>query len=107
MKGMAHYSISAKAEGGGISGTFQFHIADLQFKSSKLGQLLVEDNRAWLQGEGKIRGKGNFGFLIAAVDNQGSAEKDLLRVKIWDLNKDNRVVYDNQPGDPNEASSER
>jgi hypothetical protein len=103
MKGMAHYSISAKAEEDGVSGTFQFRIADLHFISTRLDQLLVEDNRAWLYGEGNIRGQGRYGFLIAAVDKQGFNEKDLLRVRIWDLNMDNRLVYDNQPGDPDDA----
>jgi PKD repeat protein len=36
MKGMAHYSISAKAENGEVSATFQFHIADLQFRRASL-----------------------------------------------------------------------
>ncbi|WP_143962497.1 choice-of-anchor tandem repeat GloVer-containing protein [Litoribacter populi] len=118
MRGMAHYSIHAKADNGKVSGTFQFKIADLQFRSSKYDQLIIEDNRAWLYGEGKIRGKGKYGFLLAMVDEEDSPNeksykkwktrgKDKLRVKIWNISKDNRIVYDNQLGDSDDAVAVR
>ncbi|MBS9524136.1 T9SS type A sorting domain-containing protein [Litoribacter alkaliphilus] len=110
VKGMAHYTFSAKATEGKVKGNFQFKIADLHLRSTRFSSLVIEDNKAWLQGEGRIKGRGKYGFLLAMVDEEDKSNeksyrkwksrgKDKLRVKIWNLQKDGRVVYDNQLGD--------
>src|SRR5262249_10640893 len=50
-----------------------------------------------------INGAGNYGFLVTARDGGGQGS-DLFRIKIWDRNNNNAVVYDTQPGAPTSAA---
>ena len=47
---------------------------------------------------------GNYGFLLTVVDGQhsGGGGIDLLRLKVWDKNAGNAVVYDNRLGSPDD-----
>src|SRR5262249_40058096 len=65
--------------------------------------LVITTNQAQFQGSGTINGAGNYGFLVTAQDNGGHAA-DKFRLKIWDKNNNNAVVYDTQPGDPTTAA---
>jgi hypothetical protein len=51
-----------------------------------------------VQGSGTINGSGSFGFLLTAIDGQltGGGGTDKLRMKIWNKNAGNAIVYDNQ-----------
>ena len=47
---------------------------------------------------------GSYGFIVAAIDGNGSGTgQDLFRIKIWDMNQGNAVVYDSQYGAPDDA----
>ncbi len=60
------------------------------------------------KGTGTINGRGNFGFMLSAIDADltPSTDDDLFRIKIWDKDNDDEVVYDNQIcGDDNDDRS--
>ncbi|MDL1979793.1 MAG: hypothetical protein LWX52_17215 [Deltaproteobacteria bacterium] len=67
--------------------------------------LVVAGHKAKFKGDGAINGEGNYGFMITAVDEAltPSADVDLFRIKIWDKDNNDEVVYDNQMEDPEDA----
>ncbi len=67
--------------------------------------LVVAGPQAKFKGDGAINGEGSYGFMITAVDEAltPSADVDLFRIKIWDKDNNDEVVYDNQMGDPDDA----
>lgn len=64
---------------------------------------MITANQAQYQGSGTINGAGNYGLLVTALNNGGGSTPDDIRLKIWDKNNNNAVVYDTQPGAPNTA----
>lgn len=87
---------------------FQFHAAGLDFKSTSYDWLVISGTtRGQFKGSGTINGSGNYGFLLSAVDGNGTGGDgiDRFRIKIWDKNitTGNNVVYDNQMGDAEDA----
>ncbi|MCZ7570216.1 MAG: hypothetical protein M5U01_16745 [Ardenticatenaceae bacterium] len=56
--------------------------------------------RAQYKGSGTINGAGDFGFMLTAIDGQikGGGGSDKFRIKIWDKNNEDTIVYDNQMG---------
>ena len=54
--------------------------------------------KAQYKGTGTINGTGSFGFILTAIDGSqsGGGGVDKFRIKIWDKNQGNSVVYDNQ-----------
>ena len=79
---------------------FQFKAGDLNFHSSSYDWLVVAGHKALYKGTGTINGAGNYGFMLSAIDENltPSTDVDLFRIKIWDKDGDDRVVYDNQMG---------
>jgi len=77
---------------------FQFKVADLNFHSDTYQWLVIAGARAQYKGTGTINGEGNFGFMLTAIDGAlpGGGGSDKFRMKIWDMDADNVVVYDNQ-----------
>ena len=77
---------------------FSFTVADLNFHSSCYEWLVVAGSRAKYQGEGRINGTGNYGFMLTATDAAltPSTDADLFRIKIWDKDNGDVIVYDNQ-----------
>src|SRR5262249_57489695 len=100
--GQANFGINAKYKRGATVTTgnteFQFPGANLNFHATSYDWLVITTNQAQYQGSGTINGAGNFGFLVTAQDNGGGSTPDLLRIKVWDKNNNNAVVYDTQPG---------
>jgi hypothetical protein len=84
---------------------FRFQVADLNFHSDSYQWLVVAGPQAQFKGIGTINGTGNFGFMISCVDAMltPSTEVDLFRIKIWDIDNDDMIVYDNQLGDADDA----
>jgi hypothetical protein len=70
----------------------KFPEAKINLTGNVLECLLIENNVITIRGEGKNTGKGNYGFLITAVD--GSSSGDLIKITIWDKNGD-ILIYDN------------
>jgi hypothetical protein len=61
---------------------------------------VISGAKARNRGVGKVNGSGSHGFELTAWDGQvgGVSGVDKIRVKIWDRNRGNAVVYDNQIG---------
>jgi PKD repeat protein len=77
---------------------FQFHIANLNFKSTSYDWLVIAGSKAKYKGTGTINGAGEYGFMLTAIDGA----PDRFRIKIWDK-ATGEVVYDNQPGAAEDA----
>jgi PKD repeat protein len=107
LTGRADFGLNAKYKAGSTVPTgnteFQFPAAGLNFHATSYDWLVITTNQAQYQGSGTINGAGAYGFLVTAQDNGGTTP-DLVRVKIWDKNNNNAVVYDTQPGVPANAA---
>jgi hypothetical protein len=101
LTGKANFGFVSKYKKGATTPTgqtlFQFQVADLNFHSDNYDWLVVAGAKAQYKGTGTINGMGNFGFLISAIDeaiNDGE-EVDRFRIKIWDKDDGDQIVYDN------------
>ncbi|MFC1871065.1 right-handed parallel beta-helix repeat-containing protein [Chloroflexota bacterium] len=72
---------------------FMFKAGNLNFHSNDYEWLVVNknDSRAQFKGTGTINGEGEFKFMLWASDG----EQDTFRIKIWEENGAEVVVYDN------------
>ncbi len=81
---------------------FQFKVASLNFHSDVYEWLVVAGSDAKFKGTGTINGAGNYGFMVTANDadvNKNDANTDdKFRIKIWDKDNGDEIVYDNQMG---------
>lgn len=61
----------------------------------------VSGATARYKGEGTINGSGWYGFILSAIDGQvnGGGNVDKFRIKIWDRNNRDVIIYDNNLGD--------
>ena len=87
---------------------FQFKAGDINFHSENYEWLVVAGAKAQFKGTGTINGSGNYGFMITAIDGQisGGGGVDKFRIKIWDKNNGDMVVYDNQvTGDTSDTAT--
>ena len=76
---------------------FHFKAGDLKFQSTDYQWLVISGPQAQFKGFGTINGSGSYGFLLTARDSgvSGGPSEDTFRIKIWDLDDGDRVVYDN------------
>ena len=110
LSGKANFGFVAKYKKGstvpGGNTEFQFKAADLNFRSSSYEdmRLVIAGAKANFKGQGIINGTGNYGFMVSAIDGQitrgGGIDK--FRIKIWDLNHEGTIVYDNNITDTDE-----
>jgi hypothetical protein len=102
--GKANFGFSAKYQGRDTvpSGQteFQFRAGNWNFHSSAYQWLVVTGDRAQFTGTGTVNGAGRYGFLLTATDGALNGGDDKLRLKVWDMDNGNAVVYDTQQGDP-------
>ncbi|MFC1719431.1 PKD domain-containing protein, partial [Candidatus Poribacteria bacterium] len=86
---------------------FVFHVADLNFHSESYEWLVVAGANAKFKGEGTINDDGNYGFMLTAADgdlnDDDDAEVDGFRIKIWNKDSGDGVVYDNGLGDGDDS----
>jgi Tol biopolymer transport system component len=84
---------------------FKFKAGDLNFTSDSYQWLVVAGPKAQFKGTGTINGTGNYGFLLSAVDERltPSTDVDLFRIKIWDKEDGDALIYDNQMDAPDDA----
>jgi hypothetical protein len=75
-------------------------MANLNFHSTVYEWLVVAGARAQFKGTGTINGVGSYGFLLTAIDGSvsGGNGTDKFRIKIWDKNNNDAIVYDNKSG---------
>ena len=82
---------------------FHFKAGDLRFRSNGDYMWLVvsgSGHKATYKGSGTVNGSGNYGFMVTAIDaaNTSSTDDDLFRIKIWDKDAGDGVIYDNNCG---------
>jgi len=84
---------------------FQFQVANFNFHSTSYQWLVVSGARAQYKGIGIVNGTGSYGFMLTAIDGQvnGDGGLDKLRIKIWDKNNGDALIYDNQLDSPDGA----
>jgi hypothetical protein len=103
-EGKANFGFSSKYQGRDATPSgqteFQFKAGDWSFHSSSYQWLVVTGARAQFMGVGAVNGAGNYGFLLTVIDGALDGGADKLRMKIWDMNNGNLIVYDTQPGAP-------
>ncbi|MCW0484027.1 right-handed parallel beta-helix repeat-containing protein [Gaoshiqia sediminis] len=112
LTGKANFGFVSKYQKGKTIPTgnteFQFHTANMNFKSTAYDWLVIAGSKGIFKGAGTINGFGNYGFLLSAIDADlaPSTDVDLFRIKIWDKNDEDLVVYDSNLGlDDNEDPS--
>jgi hypothetical protein len=109
LTGKANFGFVSKYQKGANVPTgqtqFQFKVANLNFHSEIYEWLVVAGAKAQYKGAGAINGAGNYGFILTAIDGQvsGGGGLDKFRIKIWDKNNGDAVVYDNQLGESDTA----
>jgi len=86
---------------------FQFKVANLNFHSTDYEWLVVAGARAQFKGTGTLNGSGNYGFLLTAIDGSvsGGSGIDRFRIKIWDKENNNAILYDNKSGASDNSDS--
>jgi hypothetical protein len=96
---VAKYAPGAHAPDGNTA--FQFHAAELKFKSTSYDWLVVAGAHAKYKGEGTVNGIAGFVFALTARDGDllGSNKWDGFRIRIA-RKADGGVIYDNQPNQP-------
>jgi len=110
LTGKANFGFVSKYKKGATVPTgqtqFQFKVADLNFHSDTYDWLVVAGPKAMYKGTGTINGEGNYGFMLFAIDEEltPSTDVDMFRIKIWDKDDGDAVVYDNQIGDGDDAN---
>ena len=86
---------------------FSFKVADLKFKSTEYDWLVVAGSNAKFKGTGTINGQGNYGFQLfgfdADINTNDNKFDDKFRIKIWDKNNGDTVVYDNNIGEAEDS----
>ena len=109
LTGKANFSFNAKYEKGMTVPTgdtqFQLQVANFKFKSTSYEWLVVSGSRAQYLGSGTVNGSGKYGFVVTVVDGKqsGGDGADRARLKVYDQNRGNAVVFDSQPGAPDNA----
>jgi len=109
LTGKANFGFVSKYKKGATEPTgeteFQFKVADLNFHSDTYDWLVIAGAKAMYKETGTINGSGNYGFMLSAIDEQltPSTDVDLFRIKIWDKDSGDAVVYDNQIGEAEDA----
>ncbi|MFC1976273.1 PKD domain-containing protein, partial [Chloroflexota bacterium] len=109
LTGKANFGFVSKYKKGANTPTgntqFRFKAADLNFHSDSYEWLVVAGHKAKFKGSGTINGVGNYGFMLTATDEAltPSTDIDRFRIKIWDKDNGDAVVYDNQMGDADDA----
>jgi PKD repeat protein len=111
LTGRANFGFVSKYKNGQSIPTgeteFQFQVANFNFHSTVYEWLVVSSFKGQYRGSGTINGVGNYGFLLTVTDGQvnGGGGVDKFRIKIWDKNNGNGVVYDNRMGQPDDIDT--
>ncbi len=111
LTGRANFGFVAKYQKGAHVPTgetqFQFRVANLNFQSVSYEWLVVAGAKAQYKGTGTINGSGSYGFMLTAIDGaiNGGGGSDKFRIKIWDKNNSDVIVYDNKMGESDDSSA--
>lgn len=106
--GRANFGFNAKYHNGESTprGETEFRFGNFNFHSISYEWLVIEGPKLQFKGSGKVNNSGDYGFLLTAIDGNvsGGGGTDKFRIKIWDKNNNNAVVYDNQMNAPDTAT---
>ena len=111
LSGRANFGFVAKYKKGQSIPTgnteFQFQVGNLNFHSHTYEWLVIAGPKAMYKGVGTINGAGNYGFKLTAIDGQmnGGGGVDKFRIKIWDIDNNDLIVFDNNLGAPDDENS--
>jgi hypothetical protein len=112
LTGKAHFGfVAAYAKGNSTVPTgqteFQYNVANFSFSSNTYEWFVVSGAKARFRGTGTVNGGGRFGFALTAWDGEspGGGGIDRFRIRIWDQNQGDAVVYDNQIVCPNQGEN--
>jgi hypothetical protein len=107
LTGKGMLKISSKYSKGAASPviTTEFSIesktVNMNFKSTSYDSIVIDGAHAKYTGSGTINGKGNYGYMVSAVDGDIAGDGiDKFRIRIWDSSG---VVYDNEMGGSEDA----
>ena len=79
----------------------------MDFRSNDYEWLVIQiaGAKATYKGSVTINGQGNYGFKLTSIDEEltPSTDVDLFRIKIWDKDNNDEIIYDNQLGDDDDA----
>lgn len=109
LTGKANFGFVSKYKKGATTPSgqtqFSFSVADLNFHSDSYDWLVIAGPKAQYKGVGTINSAGNYGFMLFAVDEvlTSSTDTDLFRIKIWDRDNGDAIVYDNETGAGDDA----
>ena len=79
---------------------FELESAKFHFHSSSAQWMVISGAKAVLQGGGKVeKSNHHYGFTLTVIDGKLNGGEDLFRIRIWDMDNGNAVVYDSQLGD--------
>jgi Dictyostelium (slime mold) repeat len=86
---------------------FHFSVANFNFSSSTYEWLVISGAKARFRGTGQVNGGGDYGFALTAWDGDAPSGGgiDRFRIRIWDRNQGDAVVYDNQVACPNQGDN--
>ena len=111
LSGKANFGFVSKYNNGASVPTgqtqFRFKTGDLNFHGSAYEWLVIAGPLAQYKGSGTINGAGDYGFLLTAKDSaiNGGPATDTFRIKIWDKDNGEAVVYDNGTNQPIDQGS--
>jgi len=78
------FVVKYKHETAGGNLEFQYHIGDINLKSSEVSWLVVSGANAQFQGEGTVNGDGLYTFRVLAKDgDKTGGQPDEFTIKIW------------------------
>ena len=94
---------------GSLESETEFELASVKFHfhSHDATWLVVSTPKAEFQGTGTVEGSTHhYGFTLTLIDGQatGGGGVDKFRLRIWDVDNANAIVYDNQMGAPVNAN---
>lgn len=99
LTGKAKFGFVSKYQKGSNAptGQIEFQFKEINFRSTSYEWLVIAGSKAQFKGIGTINGSGNYGFMLIAIDGQvnGGGGDDKFRIKIWDKNNNDAIVYDN------------
>ncbi|UGV41789.1 PKD domain-containing protein [Methanococcoides orientis] len=107
LTGVATFDFSSKYKKDVLTGETQFEFENLKFHSVDYEWMVVAGHKATYKGNGTVNGEGNYGFLMSVIDAEltSSADNDMFRIKIWDKDNNDAIVYDNMPDEDDDADS--
>jgi hypothetical protein len=100
---VSKYQKGAKVPSGNTE--FQFKAGNLNFQSNAYEWLVVAGAKAQYKGTGTINGAGRYSFTISVIDGDLAPTRgpDRFRIRIWDRDAGDGIVYDNQMSAPDDA----